>query len=150
MELNLDVKLIFSLLNGKVTTAIHQKLQEDFSHSGLDITPEVWTVLLCLDGEGSMTQLELCNETLMGKSLISRLLDRMEKAGLVRREVNAADRRSNIIRLTGQGHLLKLKAQKVANRTLRDALRGLGHESLIITQDVLRQILANIVESQKE
>ena len=145
MELNLDVKLIFALLNGKVTTAIHHKLQEDFSASQLDITPEVWTVLLCLEEDGGMTQLELCNATFMGKSAISRLLDRMEGMRLVKRESNSDDRRSNIIRLTGQGHLLKMRAQKVANRTLRDALRGLGHESLIITQDVLRQVLYNIV-----
>lgn len=147
MELNLDVKLIFALLNGKVSAAIHHKLQEDFTASGLDITPEVWTVLLCLDEDGGMTQLMLCNKTFMGKSVISRLLDRMEGMRLVKRESNAGDKRSNIIRLTGQGHLLKIKAQKVANRTLRDALRGLGHESLIITQDVLRQVFCNIVGS---
>lgn len=143
MELHLDLKLIFAILNGKVSAAIYRQLQRHFSEAGLALTPEQWTVLLYLSEQDGVSQQQLCEATYKEKPAMSHLLDSMERNGLVRRLVNPQDRRSNLIHLTQRGRIVKSSGQKVALRSLKEALRGLGEESLIISQNVLRQIFEN-------
>lgn len=47
-QFNFDIKLIFAILNGKVSAAINRKLYRNFRQYNVDITPEQWTVLLYL------------------------------------------------------------------------------------------------------
>ena len=47
-EFNFDTRLIFAILNGKVSAAINRKLYRNFRQNNLEITPEQWTVLLFL------------------------------------------------------------------------------------------------------
>lgn len=150
MELNLDLKLIFAILNGKVTAAIYRKLLKHFSEAGLTLTPEQWTVLLYLSEQDGVSQQQLCRATYKEKPAMSHLVDIMEENGLVKRRVNPDDRRSNLVHLTPRGHLIKSRAQKVAIHTLKEALRGLGEESLMITQDVLRQIFENTTTTPEQ
>ena len=42
-----------------------------------------------------------------------------------------------------KGKLMKQKAQRVADKTMKQALRGLSHDMLVTSQDVLRRIFAN-------
>ena len=42
-QFNFDIRLIFAILNGKVSAAINRKLSRNFRQNGLEITPEQWT-----------------------------------------------------------------------------------------------------------
>ena len=44
-QFNFDIRLIFAILNGKVSAAINRKLYRNFRQNGLEISPEQWTVL---------------------------------------------------------------------------------------------------------
>lgn len=143
MELNIDLRLIFAILNGKVSAAINHKLTSDFHANEIGLTPEQWTVLLYLSDQDGVSQQQLCQATYTGKPSMTRLINSMEHTGIVKREKNISDRRENLIRLTPQGRQLKIRAQKIAGHTLKEALRGLGQESLIISQEVLRRIFEN-------
>lgn len=146
MELNIDTRLIFAILNGKVSAAIRHKLSADFGANAIGLTPEQWIVLLYLSEQDGVTQQRLCDATYTGKPSMTRLVDAMEREGIVRRLPNPRDRRSNFVCLTHRGRMLKARAMKVATRTLRNALRGLGQESLVISQEVLRQIFLNTTQ----
>jgi hypothetical protein len=50
-QFKFDIRLIFAILNGKVSAAINRKLSRNFRQNGVEITPEQWTVLLFLLGE---------------------------------------------------------------------------------------------------
>ena len=43
-----DIRLIFATLNGKVSAAIYQQLQKNFTKNGIPITPDGWTILIYL------------------------------------------------------------------------------------------------------
>ena len=43
-QFNFDIRLIFAILNGKVSAAINRKLSRNFRQNGLEITPEQWSV----------------------------------------------------------------------------------------------------------
>ncbi len=62
-QFNFDIRLIFAILNGKVSAAINRKLSRNFRQNGLEITPEQWTVLIFLWEKDGVTQQELCNAT---------------------------------------------------------------------------------------
>ena len=140
---NFDVKLIFAILNGKVSAAINRKLYQNFRTHNIDLTPEQWTVLLYLWEKDGVTQQELCNATFKDKPSMTRLIDIMERLNLVVRIASKTDRRNNLIYLTINGRELEEKARYVANKTLKEALRGLTIEELSISQEVLRKVFLN-------
>lgn len=109
----------------------------------MDITPEQWTVLLYLWQKDGVTQQELCNATFKDKPSMTRLIDNMERLNLVVRISSKTDRRINLIHLTRIGRDLEEKSRYVANKTLKEALRGLSVEELKISQEVLRKVFSN-------
>ena len=44
--LDIDIRLIFAIMNGKVSSAINRKLQKNFNAADVNLTPEQWTVIL--------------------------------------------------------------------------------------------------------
>ena len=142
-QFKLDIRLIFAILNGKVSTAINRKLIRNFRQEGVDITPEQWTILLSLWEKDGVTQQELCNATFKDKPSMTRLIDNMERQHLVVRISDKNDRRSNLIHLTKTGRELESRTYKIARTTLEQALEGISREELEIGQEVLRKVFSN-------
>lgn len=145
-EFNFDTRLIFAILNGKVSAAINRKLYRNFRQNNLEITLEQWTVLLFLWEKDGVTQQELCNATFKDKPSMTRLIDNMERMHLVVRTSDKSDRRINLIHLTQTGRELEERTRFIANRTLKEALYGLTVEELRVSQNVLRKIFTNTKE----
>lgn len=142
-QFNFDINLIFAILNGKVSSAIYRKLYRNFRENKIEITPEQWTVLLYLWEKEGVTQQQLCQVTFKDKPSMTRLINNMEKQNLVKRTACETDRRINLIFLTPYGKSLEDKSRFVANKTLKEALRGLCLEDLKVSQDVLRKVFLN-------
>lgn len=142
-QFDFDVRLIFAILNGKVSAAINRKLYRNFRQNGLDISPEQWTVLLFLWEKDGVTQQELCNATFKDKPSMTRLIDNMERLHLVVRISDKKDRRTNLIHLTKDGKDIENKARLLANLTLKEALQGITIDELKVSQEVLRKIFHN-------
>jgi DNA-binding MarR family transcriptional regulator len=53
------------------------------------------------------------------------------------------DRRTNLIHLTKTGRDLEEKSLFIANKTLKEALRGLTLDDLKVSQEVLRKVFSN-------
>jgi DNA-binding MarR family transcriptional regulator len=142
-QFKFDIRLIFAILNGKVSAAINRKLSRNFRQNGVEITPEQWTVLLFLWEKDGVTQQELCNATYKDKPSMTRLIDNMERLHLVVRISDKKDRRTNLIHLTKTGRDLEEKSLFIANKTLKEALRGLTLDDLKVSQEVLRKVFSN-------
>ncbi len=147
--LDIDIRLIFAIMNGKVSSAINRKLQRNFSAAGISITPEQWTVMLHLAERDGVTQQQLCNAVYKDKPSMTRLIDAMERANLVERRPDPHDRRANTVHLTAHGHEVKERAQKTALVTLKEALRGLRLDDLRTCQGAMRTVFENITASSK-
>lgn len=143
-QFNFDIRLIFAILNGKVSAAINRKLSRSFRQNGLEITPEQWTVLIFLWKKDGVTQQELCNATFKDKPSMTRLIDNMERQHLVVRISDKQDRRTNLIHLTKDGKSLEEKMRNLANQALMEALHEINIEELKVTQEVLKKIFHNI------
>ena len=145
-QFNIDIRMIFAILNGKVSGAINRKLTSNFRKRGIEITPEQWTVLLFLWEKDGVTQQELCNATFRDKPNMTRLIDNMERKHWVVRISDKNDRRINLIHLTKDGRELEAAARPIANQTLMEALRGVKLEEVKFGQALLQIIFSNIRE----
>jgi DNA-binding MarR family transcriptional regulator len=77
--------------------------------------------------DGALRQVELAERVLLSNSGLSRLIDRIEKAGLVRRTACDTDRRSFYIQLTTEGReMLEQMWPVYARGIAEDFLPALG------------------------
>lgn len=69
----------------------------------LDLTPPQFDVIATLGGTEGMNMKDLAAKTLVTKGTLTGIVDRLEKRGLVRREIPPENRRSFTVRLTEAG-----------------------------------------------
>lgn len=135
---------LYSFITGKASTAIARRLQKNFKMAGIDVTIEQWSVLYHLWKEDGMSQQQLCNATFRDKPSITRLVDNLEKLGLVKRVASKDDRRINKIYLTKQAAELQEQTMDVANQTLNEALAGVTNGQIEIAKEVLQMVYDNL------
>ena len=135
---------VFSILTGKVSTAINRTFLRSFAHEGIDITTEQWSVLACLWKKDRVTQQTLCTLTSKDKPSMTRLIDNLEKRELVVRIADIHDRRSNLILLTQNGLDLQQKATQIAQTIAAKTLNNISDEEMNISRTVLKKIMANL------
>ena len=135
---------LYSFITGKASTAIARRLQKKFNTSGLNITIEQWSVLYHLWKQDGKSQQELCNATFRDKPSITRLVDNLEKSGLVKRISSENDRRINKVYLTRQGQNLEEETMALAEETLNEALEGVPEEHINLCREVLQKVYDNL------
>lgn len=141
-----DTSLIFALMNGKVSSALCRRLNQNFKSSGLPLNADKWAIIQNLYKKDGITQQLLCYQTNYDKVNMTRLIDSLEQDGLVLRVRNKEDKRERRVYLTVSGRDIEEKANFVANRTLKESLRGLTPDEIRICQKVLRRVFLNSSE----
>jgi DNA-binding MarR family transcriptional regulator len=76
---------LYSFITGKASTAIADGCKRILSSGRIEITIEQWSVLYHLWKEDGQSQQQLCDATFRDKPSITRLVDNLEKLGLVKR-----------------------------------------------------------------
>ncbi|ODT94256.1 MAG: MarR family transcriptional regulator, partial [Sphingobacteriales bacterium SCN 48-20] len=131
-------------ITGKASIAIARRLQKKFNGAGLNLTIEQWSVLYHLWKADGISQQELCKATFRDKPSITRLVDNLEKAGLVKRVASENDRRINCIYLTKQAQKLQQQSMDIAEETLNEALDTVDPEKIEICKQVLQVVYDNL------
>jgi DNA-binding MarR family transcriptional regulator len=139
---------LYSFITGKASTAIARRLQKNFKQAGVDITIEQWSVLYHLWKEDGLSQQQLCDATFRDKPSITRLVDNLEKLGLVKRMADKTDRRINKVCTTAEAQKLQELSMEVANRTLNEALADVPIEKIDIAKEVLNKVYENLAKLQ--
>ena len=109
-----------------------------------EITTEQWMILNRLFEEPGINQKELSERTLKDQGSLTRTLDRMEKKGLVKRQVNPTDRRSFLIYLTDEGHALRNRIVPIAVECIEDAVKGFTEEEVDTLAALLKRLILNL------
>jgi DNA-binding MarR family transcriptional regulator len=92
-----------------------------------DLPPLAWyDALLELEraGDDGIRPLELRDKLLLPQYALSRLLDRMEKAGLTERLSCPSDKRGHLVRTTGRGRDTRTRMWPVYAKVLNDRIAG--------------------------
>lgn len=135
---------LYSVINGMATTAVARRLQKNFRNAGLEITIEQWSVLYHLWKEDGLSQQELGNRTFRDKASITRLIDNIEKAGLVIRVASKTDRRINLVYLTEAAKPLQQLTYDLANQTMNEALHNISKEEIEVVKNVFQRVYDNL------
>ena len=135
---------LYSVINGMATTAVARRLQKNFRNAGLEITIEQWSVLYHLWKEDELSQQELGTRTFRDKASITRLIDNLEKLGLVTRVASTSDRRINKVCLTETAKPLQQLTYELANTTMNEALQNISKEEIEIVKTVFQKVYDNL------
>jgi MarR family 2-MHQ and catechol resistance regulon transcriptional repressor len=123
-------------------SAVERAVAVDLARTSHLPTPE-WEVLIRLSrSPGQRLRLtELANQVRLSTSGLSRLVDRVEEAGLVRREACPSDRRGAFAVLTEQGEAALAAALPAHLESLeRNVVTPLGADDLATLEDLLRRL----------
>lgn len=93
--------------------------------------------LLVLRAKGPCSQRQLSEEMATDKSTMVRLVDDLERAGLITRTPVPADRRTHAITLTDTGRDMLRQADAVMEKTHDELLEGFSYAERQTLQDLL-------------
>ncbi|MNZ72389.1 HTH-type transcriptional regulator MhqR [compost metagenome] len=124
MELNQSIGYLISNTGRK----LNQVLQKLFHET--DVTPEQWSLLLCLEQRDGISHKELARRTGKDPANITRLLDQLERKKHVRRSFNPSDRRSQLLYITESGKSLARELVPVEAAFVSTLLTGITDEEV--------------------
>lgn len=143
------------LLSKEITVELHltgcklrQFLAVMFRRSGLPLTPEQFMLIDLLWNHGEMSQQQLAEQLQKDKNSVTKLVDAIERKGLVVRRQNAKDRRSNTIVLTEKAEILKPGAKDKGISALDQMLKGIDEEELRAFLSTLRKLNDNMTVTE--
>jgi len=101
-------------------------------------------MLLVYQSEGDMTQTRIGEMLLVNRSNVTGLIDRMEKAGWVRRTFTEGDRRVKYIEITPAGKDLLRQAHQAYYTRVEEVMSGLSEAEWTCLSELTERIRAKI------
>lgn len=108
------------------------------------VTSEQLVLLSKLWHQDGISQKELAKKCLKDQPTTARILDKLEKRGLITRQINLEDKRAFMIFLTDEAKELRIPLITVASRHMGKALTGLSNEEQSQLKVLLNKIIRNL------
>lgn len=125
------------------------RLAKNFAASGFDVTVEQWKVLVRLWDQDGQTQGDLAKIIGKDKTGLTRLVQGMERRGLIERRSEDKDRRHKRIFLTESGRALQDNLFEQAHATMDQCQAGIEIGHLTVCKAVLRAVIQNAEVKEK-
>jgi len=119
-------------------TAVEKELKP------LDLTAAQYMVLLKVGSGSATTPVEICRVLQYDTGAMTRLLDRIEAKGLLKRVAHGGDRRCVALELTPQGEELYPRLIRIVMDMNKRALRGFTKEEVAALDRLLRRAALNV------
>ncbi len=103
-----------------------------------------WSLLRVLWHEDNLSQIEVANRMKIERASLTIMLNTVEKAGLIKRKVDAQDRRKQLISLTNKGRALQSVLVPIGTRVNEIALIGLSHHEISTLRSLLQRVVDNL------
>jgi MarR family transcriptional regulator, transcriptional regulator for hemolysin len=110
---------------------------------GHGVTRAQWKVLFRLGRQPGMRQIDLADMLDIEPITLSRIIDRLEEAGLVERVADPADRRAWRLHVTARAQPLIEKLRGIADEMIAEAFAGIDPKDIEITRQVLGRVREN-------
>ena len=131
----------------RVRMAIIQALDQEFlldeDVAPLEVTSAQFAILKHVLKGKATAACELCKVMDYDRGAMSRMIDRLEKKGLVRRVVLAHTRRTRSLEVTPAGAAAFPKMQACLSRVVNRMLKGVTRAQIREVETVLRRMLTN-------
>ena len=128
-------------LIGRTRKTIIHKIDAELAP--LDVSAAQWIVVLLVGENAASSATGLCEALAYDPGAMTRLLDRLEAKGIVRRARSPEDRRTIQLELTDSGKALYPKIISAMVDVNNSLLRGFSQEEVGQLEGYLRRMLAN-------
>jgi DNA-binding MarR family transcriptional regulator len=125
-----------------ITAGLNARFLERLRPYG--VTVQRWRVLMTIMDRGPRNIGQLGRLTLIPQSALSRLIDQMERDGLVGRKINEADSRVVTVELTDHGRHIYHQLAPVAALHADAIVKGFSDEERQALHVLLRRVLDNL------
>ena len=115
--------------------------------TGLGVTRAQWKVLFRVERQPGLRQIELADMLDVEAITLSRIVDRLEEAGLVERVGDPNDRRAWRLHITAKAQPLIEKLHAVADEMSAEAFAGIDPQEIEITRKVLGRVRENTAQA---
>ena len=131
----------------QLMAAVDTELARDEFLGPLEVTAAQLIIIVNLAGCGCATSAsELCKGISYDAGAMTRMLDRLEAKGLVRRTRSADDRRLVNLELTGAGQAAYPRLREVSMRVLNRSLRDFTQDEARTLESLLQRLAHNVGE----
>ncbi|APA85126.1 MarR family winged helix-turn-helix transcriptional regulator [Paraburkholderia sprentiae WSM5005] len=137
-QLGESVGYLISRVKSTLSNLITQR-----SMAELGITSQQGSILFMVASGKCLLAAELAREYGIDASAVTRLIDRLEKRGLLTRVRSNEDRRVVRLALTPEGHAIAARMPGIFNGVLDNLLNGFTPEEVGFLKSMLRRVLVN-------
>lgn len=119
--------------------ALLDRVESDLKAAGFPAL-EWYDVLWAIERRGPLRQRDLAGHMLIARYSISRLVDRMEEDGVVKRRECPEDGRGQMVHVTPKGMKLRKAMWAVYGKAMREALSPLTEKELALLAALLAKL----------
>ena len=134
-----------NFLLSMICRAQRGKMSDTLTEIGLYAGQEMF--LWQLWRQDGLTQSQMVERMCVQPPTVSKMLDRMEKAGLVERRPDSEDSRISRVYLTEQGHRSQLAVRDIWTNIEQRITEGLSVEERIVLRRLLLQVHENLTRN---
>lgn len=136
---------------GYLINRVAQSLARELDHrmGSVDLTDAQWKPLLLLQQGVCLTAADIARLGCHDTGAVTRMLDRLEAKGLIRRIRSESDRRVINLQLTEEGSQISSEVPKILSHLLNQALADFSKEEFDLLTRLLERVLANLQSVNK-
>jgi DNA-binding MarR family transcriptional regulator len=127
-----------------VANRMKAELENAFIQSNYDITALQWMVLSIIYENDGITQNKLSQLSKKDKTNIARILEKLEKKGLVTKIKDDIDKRAFRLYLTNEGKHLKEELTQLTVNVLKKSTMNISKDEHAVCLNVLKKIYVNL------
>ncbi|MES0371319.1 MAG: MarR family transcriptional regulator [Mariprofundaceae bacterium] len=131
-------------LANQLSFALRQNAARECEAVGYKATPEGLGILFLLSRQDGLTQRQISEFLAKDKAAITRLLNALEKEGLVQRDHDKEDRRVVRSHLTAKGKKALEEILPAFQSFFIEVFEGVDPDEFDVARKVLRQIIGNL------
>jgi MarR family transcriptional regulator for hemolysin len=126
---------------GKLRNKLHRLMKQRYAaEANIKLTVEEFILLTMIRAKTDQILQNIAIATGKNKSVVMRMIDSLEKKGLVKRTVNPEDRRENLLSITDMGEQVVAEYHKIEKKLSCELLKGIPEEKVEVFFEVVEEI----------
>ena len=123
---------------------LKRELTSALNKNKINVTPEQWAILNRLSENSGLSQKEVAKRTFKDNANITRILDKLEKKGFAKREMDSNDRRVWKIQITKEGKHIRDQIEPLAKEILKKVTKGIDPKDVNAFNTTAKKMLENL------
>jgi len=138
----------FGFYLDRTLKAVRKDLFQRLKEAEAEITPEQWIILSALGEEDGQSQIDLANGSFKDAPTVSRIMELLEKKGLLTRKRAKGDRRHYRVFLTEKGREIVDKARPAIYTSRHVGWEGLSDQDYEDFRRIINRIFENYTQEK--